>query len=412
MLKGKKILIGVTGGIAAYKTANIIRLLVKEGAEVRVIMTRHAKEFITPLTLSTLSKNPVLSEFFDQSSGDWNSHIDLGLWADLFLIAPATANTMAKMANGMADNLLLTTYLSARCPVFVAPSMDMDMLKHPATTINIETLRAFGNTILEPESGELASGLSGKGRMAEPENIVKEIAASLSKKKIYKPLAGKKILINAGPTRESLDPVRFISNHSSGKMGIAIADIAADYGAEVNLVLGPVDVAPENSSVIVTNVTNASEMASECIARFKNSDIAILAAAVADFTPEVYQGKKIRKDGNELILRLKPTVDIAFELGSMKKKGQFIAGFALETSNGEKEAKGKLLKKNMDMIVLNSLTHKGAGFGYDTNRITIIDKSNNIDKFELKSKKEVARDILDRLVLMLRKHRGNDPENN
>ncbi len=402
MLKGKKILVGVTGGIAAYKTASIVRLLVKEGAEVRVIMTEHAKEFITPLTLSTLSNNPVLSEFSNPSNGSWNSHVDLGLWADLFLIAPATANTMAKMAGGFADNLLLTTYLSSRCTVFIAPSMDMDMLKHPATTINMETLRAFGNIILEPETGELASGLSGKGRMAEPEDIVKEISGFFSKKKIYKPLKGKKILINAGPTKEPLDPVRFISNHSSGKMGIALADAAATLGADVELVLGPVDLLPENKSVSVTNVTNASEMASECTARFRNCNIAILAAAVADYTPEITHDQKIRKNGKDLVLRLKPTMDIAVELGKLKKKGQFITGFALETTDGIEEAKSKMIRKNMDMIVLNTLKEKGAGFGYDTNRITIIDKNNNIDKFELKSKDEVAMDILKRIILMTR----------
>lgn len=400
MLKGKKILVGVTGGIAAYKTANIIRLLVKEGAEVRVIMTEHAKEFITPLTLSTLSKNPVLSEFYNQADGDWNSHVDLGIWADLFLIAPATANSIAKMAGGMADNLLLTTYLSARCPVFLAPSMDLDMLKHPATTINIETLKAFGNIILEPATGELASGLSGKGRMAEPEDIIKELDSFLSKKKIHKPLRGKKILINAGPTRESLDPVRFISNHSSGKMGIALADAAASYGADVQLVLGPVDLRPSESTVIVTNVTNAAEMAAECISKFNDCDIAILAAAVADFTPETVHDEKIKKSGNEMILRLKPTTDIASELGKKRKSGQFIVGFALETTDGLKEAGEKLRKKNMDMIVLNTLREKGAGFGVDTNRITIIDRNNNIDKFELKSKAEVAKDILDRIISM------------
>ncbi|HLP74924.1 MAG TPA: bifunctional phosphopantothenoylcysteine decarboxylase/phosphopantothenate--cysteine ligase CoaBC [Bacteroidales bacterium] len=399
MLKGKKILVGVTGGIAAYKTANIIRLLVKEGAEVRVIMTQSAKEFITPLTLSTLSRNPVLSEFFDPGSGSWNSHVDLGLWADLLLVAPATANTMAKMAAGIADNLLLTAYLSARCPVFIAPSMDMDMLKHPATVINIETLKAFGNIILEPDEGELASGLSGKGRMAEPESIIEEITGFFSKKKI-RPLAGKKILINAGPTREALDPVRFISNHSTGKMGIALAEAAACYGADVTLVLGPVNIAPENKSVIVTNVTKSGEMASACISEFPSCDIAILAAAVADYAPGEVSSKKIKKDGKELVLRLKPTTDIASELGRMKKKYQLLVGFALETGEGISEAKAKLKKKNLDLIVLNSLEDQGAGFGHDTNRITIIDRNNNIDKFELKSKAEAARDILDRIVSM------------
>jgi phosphopantothenoylcysteine decarboxylase/phosphopantothenate--cysteine ligase len=282
MLKGKNILVGVTGGIAAYKTATIIRLLVKEGADVKVVMSEHAREFITPLTMSTLSKNPVLTEFYNPENGDWNSHVDLGLWADLYLIAPATANSIAKMASGIADNLLLTAYLSARCPVMIAPSMDADMLKHPSTTINIETLKAFGNIILEPASGELASGLTGKGRMAEPEVIVKEIEKLLSKKKINKPLKGKKILINAGPTREPLDPVRFISNYSSGKMGIALADAAASYGADVYLVLGPVSILPESSSVRVTRVITAESMADECIKMFRDCDIAILSAAVAD----------------------------------------------------------------------------------------------------------------------------------
>ncbi|MBK7132918.1 MAG: bifunctional phosphopantothenoylcysteine decarboxylase/phosphopantothenate--cysteine ligase CoaBC [Bacteroidales bacterium] len=401
MLKGKHILIGVTGGIAAYKTATIIRLLVKDGAEVKVIMTEHAKEFITPLTLATLAKNPVLTEFYNPSNGDWNSHVDLGLWADLFLIAPATANSIAKMANGVADNLLLTTYLSARCPVFVAASMDMDMLKHPATTINIETLKAFGNTILEPSSGELASGLTGKGRMAEPEEIVKEISNFFTKKKTSKPLKGKKILINAGPTREPIDPVRFISNFSTGKMGIALADAAAEFGAEVTLVLGPVSIAPSDNNVSVINVTTAESMASECIKKFPDCDIAILSAAVADFTPEKVKGAKIKKDGNELILKLKPTIDIAASLGRIKKESQLLAGFALETNNELDNAKEKLVRKNLDLIVLNSLRESGAGFGHDTNKITIIDRNNNIDKFELKSKEETAKDILNKIVSML-----------
>jgi phosphopantothenoylcysteine decarboxylase/phosphopantothenate--cysteine ligase len=401
MLKGKHILVGVTGGIAAYKTATIIRLLVREGAEVKVIMTAHAKEFITPLTLATLSRNPVLSEFYNPENGDWNSHVDLGIWADLYLIAPATANSIAKMATGVADNLLLTAYLSARCPVFVAPSMDLDMLKHPATTINIETLRAFGNSILEPATGELASGLTGKGRMAEPEDIIKEIAGFFQKKKRDKPLNGKHLLINAGPTRESIDPVRFISNYSSGKMGIALADAACEYGADVDLVLGPVNNYPVNSSVRITNVTTAASMASECIARFPECDIAILSAAVADFTPETTSSIKIKKDDQGLILRLKPTVDIAAELGKIKKPAQFLAGFALETNNEIDNAREKLVRKKLDLIVLNSLNEQGAGFEYPTNRITLIDRNNIIDKFELKSKEEVARDILDKIVSML-----------
>ena len=402
MLKGKNILVGVTGGIAAYKTAVIIRLLVKEGAVVKVIMTQHAKEFITPLTLSTLSKNPVLTEFYNTENGDWNSHVDLGLWADLFLIAPATANTMAKMATGVADNLLLTTYLSARCPVFLAPSMDSDMLKHPATIINIETLRAFGNIILEPATGELASGLEGKGRMAEPDDIVKEIKSFFTKKKSSKPLMGKRLLINAGPTREPLDPVRYISNNSSGKMGIALADAASDYGAEVELVLGPVNILPSGSNIKVTRVTSAASMASECISRFPSCDIAILSAAVADFTPVVVEKEKMKKSGKDLTLRLKPTTDIAAELGKLKKRSQFLAGFALETGNEINNAIEKLRRKKLDIIVLNSLREKGAGFEQDTNRITIIDKYNNIDKFELKSKEDAARDILDKIVSMIK----------
>jgi phosphopantothenoylcysteine decarboxylase/phosphopantothenate--cysteine ligase len=401
MLKGKHILIGVTGGIAAYKTATIIRLLVKDGAEVKVLMTNNAKEFITPLTFATLSKNPVLTEFFNSENGNWNSHVDLGLWADIYLIAPATANSIAKMATGIADNLLLTTYLSARCHIMIAPSMDMDMLKHPATIINIETLKAFGNSILEPSSGELASGLTGKGRMAEPEEIVKEIKDFFTKKKSYKPLKGKRILINAGPTREPIDPVRYISNYSTGKMGIALADAAVEYGANVELVLGPVESSPLNSLIKITNVTTAATMAAECMSKFPDCDITILSAAVADFTPEEVKGKKIKKDGNNLVLKLKSTADIAEILGKTKKSSQIIAGFALETNNEIENAKEKLFRKNMDLIVLNSLKDNGAGFGYDTNKITIIDKYNNIDKFELKSKEEAAKDILNKIISMI-----------
>ncbi len=401
MLKGKHILVGVTGGIAAYKTATLIRLLVKEGAEVKVIMTSHAKDFITPLTLATLSKNPVLSDFYDTENGDWNSHVELGLWADLFIIAPATANSIARMANGIADNLLLTSYFSARCPVFVAPSMDMDMLKHPATVINIETIRAFGNTILEPASGELASGLSGKGRMAEPEAIMEEVKSFFLKKKRNKPLTGKHLLINAGPTREPLDPVRFISNYSSGRMGIALADAASEYGASVELVLGPVNIAPLNRSVRVINVTTAESMATECIARFPQCDVAILSAAVADFTPVETSSRKIKKTGIGSVLKLKPTTDIAETLGRIKKPSQLLAGFALETDNEIENAREKLVRKNLDMIVLNSLNEAGSGFEHSTNKITIIDRYNNIDKFELKSKEEVAEDILDKVVSML-----------
>jgi phosphopantothenoylcysteine decarboxylase/phosphopantothenate--cysteine ligase len=402
MLKGKKIVVGVTGGIAAYKTATIIRLLVKEGADVKVIMTDRAREFITPLTLSTLSKNPVLKEFYNSESGEWNSHIDLGLWADLFLIAPATANSIAKMANGIADNLLITTYLSARCPVFIAPSMDMNMLNHPATLINIETLKAFGNTILEPKTGDLASGLTGKGRMEEPEEIVKEITDFFTKKKRNKPLKGKHLLINAGPTREPIDPVRFISNYSSGKMGIALADAAAELGASVDLILGPSEILPKNSTVKVTRVTTAESMASECISRFPSCDVAILSAAVADYTPIEQKPEKMKKDNNVITLKLKPTTDITKTLGEMKKQSQILVGFALETDNEIANAKSKLKRKNLDLIILNSLRDEGAGFEHDTNRIMIIDKYNIIDKFELKSKEEAARDILDRIVSMFK----------
>jgi phosphopantothenoylcysteine decarboxylase / phosphopantothenate---cysteine ligase len=401
MLKGKHILVGVTGGIAAYKTATIVRLLVRDGAEVKVVMTPNSRDFITPLTLATLSKNPVISDFFNPENGDWNSHVDLGLWADLFLIAPATANSIAKMANGIADNLLLTTYLSARCPVFLAPSMDLDMLKHPATVINTETLRAFGNTILEPATGELASGLTGKGRMAEPEDIVEEIRSFFSKKKRAKPLTGKHLLINAGPTREPIDPVRYISNYSSGKMGIALADAAAELGASVDLVLGPVSISPVSNEVNVIPVNTAAEMAEECINRFPGCDIAILSAAVADFAPSDPEERKIKKGTGDLLLHLKPTTDIAAALGKLRKQSQFIAGFALETDNELENAKKKLRSKNLDIIVLNSLSDKGAGFGFSTNKVTILDRNNNIDNFEVKSKDEVARDILGKIVSML-----------
>lgn len=403
MLEGRKILLGVTGGIAAYKAAVIIRLLVKEGAEVKVLMTPLAKEFITPLTLATLSKNPVLVDFFDPEDGRWNSHIDLGLWADLFIIAPATANTMGKMAAGIADNLLLTTYLSARCPVFIAPAMDLDMLAHPATVSNMEKLESFGNRIIEPDTGELASGLEGKGRMADPEVIVREIKEFLSKKKITEqPLRGRRVFINAGPTVEPIDPVRFISNYSSGRMGIALADTAVRMGAEVTLVLGPVTLKPQEKGVTIVPVRTAAEMMEASLAAFAQCDIAILAAAVADFTPETTSATKVKRGDADLVIRLKPTEDIAASLGRMKKEGQFLAGFALETDNEVDNARGKMQRKNLDMIILNSLRDEGAGFGHDTNRITIIDRSDNIDKFELKSKDEVASDILNRIVSLTR----------
>ena len=402
MLKGRKILLGVTGGIAAYKAATIIRLFIKEGAEVKVVMTPLAREFITPLTLATLSKNPVLVDFFDPEDGRWNSHIELGLWADVYLIAPATANTIGKMAGGIADNLLLTTYLSARCPVFLAPAMDLDMLAHPATAMNINTLKSFGNHIIEPDTGELASGLEGKGRMAEPEVIVKEIEEFFSKKKITeRALEGRRVFINAGPTVEPIDPVRFISNHSSGRMGITLADAAAALGAEVTLVLGPVSLRPSHPNVNTVSVTTAAEMQKASVSAFRECDIAILAAAVADFTPETASGTKLKRESGDMVLRLKPTEDIAALLGSMKKPGQFLAGFALETNDEVKNATDKLKRKNLDMIVLNSLRDEGAGFGHETNRITIIDRNNNIDKFELKTKSEVASDILHKIISLI-----------
>jgi phosphopantothenoylcysteine decarboxylase/phosphopantothenate--cysteine ligase len=402
MLKGRKILLGVTGGIAAYKAATIIRLFVKEGAEVKVVMTPLAKEFITPLTLATLSKNPIMVDFFDPEDGRWNSHVDLGLWADVYLIAPATANTIGKMAAGIADNLLLTSYLSARCPVFLAPAMDLDMLAHPATVRNITTLKSFGNHVIEPGTGELASGLDGKGRMAEPEEIVKEIKEFFSKKKIADlPLRGKKVFINAGPTVEPIDPVRYISNHSSGRMGIALADEAAAMGAEVTLVLGPATLRPSHVQVHTVNVTTAAEMKEASVKAFSECDIAILAAAVADFTPETTSDTKIKRGSAEMVIRLKPTEDIAALLGSRKRQHQFLAGFALETNDEVSNAIGKLKRKNLDLIILNSLNDEGAGFGHETNRISIIDRNNNIDKFELKTKGEVASDILHKIISLL-----------
>lgn len=398
MLEGKNILVGVTGGIAAYKTATIIRLLVKEGASVQVVMTNHAKEFITPLTLATLSKNPVLTEFYNPENGDWNSHVSLGCWSDLFLIAPATANTIAKMANGIADNLLLTSYLSARCPIFIAPAMDLDMLKHPATVHNIATVKSYGNHIIEAEEGELASGLAGKGRMAEPETIVEEIITFFSKKKLDKRAIGKKLLVNAGPTREAIDPVRFITNHSTGKMGIAIAEAASEIGFDVTLVLGPVNIRPTNNNIKIISITTAKQMAEECIKIYPDMDIAILSAAVADFTPETVQTSKIKKENNSLTLQLAPTTDIAAQLGKTKRDNQILVGFAMETDDEINNATQKLKKKNFDFIVLNSLNDNNSGFGHDTNKVIIIDRNNKIDKFELKTKRQVAEDILAKVL--------------
>ena len=394
MLQGKKIILGVTGSIAAYKSAQLIRLLVKEGAEVKVIMTSIAKEFITPLTLATLAKNPVLVDFFDPTNGDWNSHVDLGLWADAYLIAPASANTIGKMANGIADNLLLTTYLSAKCPVFVAPAMDLDMFAHPAMQRNLEALKSIGNVIIEPSFGELASGLEGKGRMEEPENIVLYLDDFFTKK----PLIGKKILITAGPTYEKIDPVRFVGNYSTGKMGFALAEVCASQGADVCLVSGPVQLSTKHPNRERIDVESANEMYAEVMNRFYGMDGAILCAAVADFTPVEEAQLKLKREKDDLILELKPTQDIAAAVGEMKTDSQFLVGFALETNNEEANAIGKMGKKNFDFIVLNSLQDKQAGFGYDTNKISIIHRDGSKKEFELKNKIDVAEDIIAEII--------------
>jgi phosphopantothenoylcysteine decarboxylase / phosphopantothenate---cysteine ligase len=394
MLKGKNILIGVTGSIAAYKAAIIVRLLVKNGAKVKVIMTPLAKEFITPLTLATLARNPILVDFFNPENGEWNSHVDLGLWSDLYLIAPATANTIAKMATGTADNLLLTSYLSARCPIFVAPAMDLDMFKHDATQNNLRTLESRGNYIIEPAVGELASGLEGKGRMEEPEKIVTAVENFFANQQ---KLQNKTILVTAGPTHEAIDPVRFIGNHSSGKMGYAIANALVRCGANVILVSGPVKIEVSHPKIEVIKTTSAAEMHSACIKHFAKADAAIMAAAVADYTPASTSKEKIKRKGENFTIELVPTADIAAELGKIKRKGQILAGFALETNDEVGNAKSKLKKKNLDFIVLNSLSDPGAGFNFDTNKITIIDSNNKIAEFELKSKEMVASDIADKL---------------
>lgn len=398
-LEGKHIILGITGSIAAYKAAILVRLLVKEGADVKVILTPYGKEFITPVTLATLSKNTVLTDFFKHDDGSWNSHVDLGLWADLMLIAPVTANTIAKMAYGLCDNLLLTTYLSARCPVMVAPAMDLDMFQHPATLKNMDIIRSYGNIIIEPSSGELASGLYGKGRMEEPEIILEKVVDFLNQgKSEKKKFKGKKILITAGPTHEMIDPVRFIGNASSGKMGIALAGVLSGMGADVHLVLGPVKVNQPMESFHVHHVVSAGEMFEKCIELFPSCDAAIMAAAVADYTPVEKSQEKIKKSHGNLSLELRPTKDIAGELGKMKKKGQVLVGFALETENEIENAQKKLNTKNFDFIVLNSLRHKGAGFGTDTNKITIIDREGKHQEFDLKPKSMVARDIAEKLI--------------
>lgn len=387
MLKGRKIILAVTGSIAAYKAAFLIRLLKKQGAEVKVIMTPSAHEFITPLTLSTLSKEPVLSDFIEnKKTGSWTNHVELGLWADVMLIAPATANTIAKLANGICDDLLQAVYLSLRCKAIVAPAMDLDMWNHPATQNNVKLLQQFGHSIIAPGKGELASGLNGEGRMAEPEEIVSYLESFFDKRKF---LQGKKILITAGPTYEAIDPVRFIGNHSSGKMGIALAESALEAGAEVTLICGPSGIS-SHEKIKRINITTAAEMLSACKKWMLKSDILVMAAAVADYRPAKIAKQKIKKENAALDIQLEPTVDILKWMGATKTSKQVLVGFALETNNELENAKKKLKSKNLDFIILNSLNDNGAGFGVDTNKITLIDKRNKITTFGLQSKKELA----------------------
>lgn len=396
VLSGKKIVLGISGGIAAYKTAHLVRLFIKAGAQIQVIMTPASKDFITPLTLSTLSKNPVHSSFYneDDDNAQWNNHVELGLWADLMLIAPATANTLSKMANGNCDNLLIATYLSAKCPVYFAPAMDLDMYKHPSTLSSFNLLSQFGNIMIPAESGELASGLSGEGRMAEPENIIAFLEADLERQL---PLKGKKILITAGPTYEAIDPVRFIGNHSSGKMGFDIAESAANQGAEVILISGPSHLNVSNSKINLIRVVSAQEMYEACHQYFNAVDVAICAAAVADYRPSHVADQKIKKTEDHFSIELEKTTDILASLGEIKKQ-QFLIGFALETQNEIENAKLKIQKKNLDLIVLNSLQDEGAGFGKSTNKVTFIDKDNHIEAMELKSKEAVAQDIINKII--------------
>ncbi|MBQ2907709.1 MAG: bifunctional phosphopantothenoylcysteine decarboxylase/phosphopantothenate--cysteine ligase CoaBC [Bacteroidales bacterium] len=393
MLTGKKILLGITGSIAAYKIPLLVRLLKKDGADVRVVMTPSAKDFVTPLTLSTLSGNPVISHGFDEKTGKWDSHVELGLWADLFVIAPATANTMAKMANGIADNYLLTVCLSAKCPVMFAPAMDLDMYKHQATQQNIKTLIERGCIFVAPSSGELASGLCGEGRMEEPQKIYERIKLFFQTKRNF---SGKKVLITAGPTYEAIDPVRFIGNHSSGLMGIEIARAFADQGAEVTLVLGPSNISPNRNNINLLPVTSAKEMYDAVMTFFPKTDIAVLSAAVADFRPEMVADQKIKKnpDTDSITLKLVKTDDILKTVGSQKKENQVVVGFALETENGIANAKKKLHTKNIDLIVLNEMSEQGVGFKTKTNKISIINKNDEMTEFDLKPKSEVALDVL------------------
>ncbi|RKR81580.1 phosphopantothenoylcysteine decarboxylase/phosphopantothenate--cysteine ligase [Mucilaginibacter gracilis] len=398
MLEGKKIVLGVCGSIAAYKTAFLVRLLVKAGADVQVIMTPGATNFITPLTLSTLSKKPVFVEYFEPQTGEWNNHVDLGLWADLLIIAPATANTMAKMANGLVDNLLTAVYLSAKCPVYFAPAMDLDMWKHESTLHNVAQLKAFGNIFIPPGYGELASGLVGEGRMAEPEDMVDFITAELKK---GLPLLNQKALVSAGPTYEAIDPVRFIGNHSSGKMGFAIADTLAKLGADVTLIAGPSAQQTHSKLIKRINVTSAAEMLDACTTHFNDATICVMSAAVADYTPVTVSNIKIKKQADSFSIELKKTTDILKTLGALKRPGQILVGFALETNNEESNAIEKLHKKNLDFIVLNSLNDAGAGFKTNTNKITIIDRNLQKTVFDLKTKDEVAADICHKITELI-----------
>lgn len=399
MLAGKHVLLGITGSIAAYKAAYIVRMLVKEGAEVKVLMTAAAKQFITPLTMATLSRNPILTEFFDPENGQWNSHVSLGMWADVFLIAPASANTLAKMASGVADNLLLTTYLSARCPVMAAPAMDLDMYAHPATQEALRILRSRGVEIVEAASGELASGLDGKGRMEDPETIVDRVRVLLGRRE---GLRGRRALVTSGPTREAIDPVRFISNHSSGKMASAIAVELARRGADVTVVSGPAPVRPSCAGVSVVDVTSAGEMYGAALEEYgRGCDITVLCAAVADFTPAAPSESKIKKNGESMMLELVPTRDIAAAIGERRRPGEVVVGFALETDNAQDNAQDKLRRKNMDMIVLNSMRDPGAGFGVDTNRVTLFFRDGGSEELPLESKTAVASDIVDRIEKLL-----------
>ncbi len=400
MLKGKHIILGITGSIAAYKAAYLIRALVKKGAEVQVVITPAGKEFITPITLSALSSNPVISEFFSNRDGSWHSHVDLGLWADAMLVAPATASTIGKMANGIADNMLVTTYLSCKAPVFIAPAMDLDMFAHPTTTQNLDKLRSFGNHIIEPASGELASHLVGKGRMEEPDKIVAVLEDFFTEKNDLK---DKKILITAGPTHEKIDPVRFIGNYSSGKMGYALAEVCAQRGAEVFLVSGPVALTTSHPAIHRIPVESAEEMYQASMDIYPSTDAAILCAAVADYRPEFQASEKIKRESTgEMTLKLVPNKDIAASLGKIKKDEQVLVGFALETSDEVSHATDKLNRKNLDFIVLNSLRDKGAGFQYDTNKVSILDNQGNFEAFPLKSKQDVAVDIINKLVSLLK----------